>query len=783
MSGRGQQASPTLHPRGPASRLPRYGSLAFAVALWAFATLALGGRLGRVTDDHTFDLRDPVTGVPPSVWRFDPWTDEPYFWRPIHQVYLFAVRTYLPDQDRLIHIVVAAIHGLVCLLLYRLVSRLTANTRLAITTAILFLVLPLNYEVALWLCTTSTAIGSALFLWLCLAMTRWARGPTTTPSWWQVVPMSVIAFSIPWFYEQPGAAVASLPVLYMAARPRAQRFMTAARRAIGAGVVLGLTQLVFAVAMVRSLPESGRGGAGTLIRLSEVPDRFRQVLDQIRAQVFGEPGRALLSGSWHAGLDAVTAGVTWVWIPAVIAVVLAWMLLIAVDRRESDLAPALEAPDVLPVRPAWIALLGLLILGLALLPVFAVRGHPISPRMLYVPGLGAFLAASGLASAAARLAPRLFESRGLRVCGVAVLSITSVLAAVCMVGLQRTYQKRAELDGRQVSRLASLVPNPPHDAVFVPLRIESRVWHTGRPAFDLLIPGIFETTWSGPAALRRELKRRDVFASSRNPWAGPEVYHTDAESLSLLPRAIEHAPFPRDQFGCTEIPWSICIPFVIDRNDRVRLVREITVWFEDGRTLTVNVPTVNDMLTNGEIRAEQTRRFILSVASPVPGGRGGVQPLTGWKWVRDDTPISTSNILPWRDTDGAIRTAVWMHPTAESGRRSAMSIQIPASSSPRRLTLRATMTERDLSDPESAGPIDIAVLWNDGPVIVRQTLEPKAIRNQMAWSVLSLEIPPTTSPRHLTVRVTSASGKAAHETRRVPPCWVTTGSIAALDAD
>ncbi|MFN7021369.1 MAG: hypothetical protein ACK4WH_08600, partial [Phycisphaerales bacterium] len=169
-------------------RLHRLALPAFAVAVWLFATLGLGGQLGRSTDDYSFSLINPVTGQPPPIGRFDPWVDKPYFWRPVHQVYLFAARTYLDGFDRGLHIFVAVMHGLASFLLYRFLREATGAKGTSLAVAMIFMVLPIHHEVALWLCTTSTAIGSALWLWLAIAMVRWSRGPTTARSWRSLAP-------------------------------------------------------------------------------------------------------------------------------------------------------------------------------------------------------------------------------------------------------------------------------------------------------------------------------------------------------------------------------------------------------------------------------------------------------------------------------------------------------------------------------------------------------------------------------------------------------------------
>src|SRR5262245_57552131 len=72
--------------------------LAFPVALFLFAGLFFGGRLGWWSDDYWHNLRDPVTGRVGPVFM-----DRGFFLRPLFYRIVPAVTTLLWHDDRVAH--------------------------------------------------------------------------------------------------------------------------------------------------------------------------------------------------------------------------------------------------------------------------------------------------------------------------------------------------------------------------------------------------------------------------------------------------------------------------------------------------------------------------------------------------------------------------------------------------------------------------------------------------------------------------------------------------------
>lgn len=101
---------------GPRALLPWL----FPLALWALATLALGGDLGRYFDDYATTMRDPVTG---EVNLRAPFEHFPFFWRPLHWLYVYHSLTWFHDCLRIPHLLDPLSHGLASILLYTLLRR------------------------------------------------------------------------------------------------------------------------------------------------------------------------------------------------------------------------------------------------------------------------------------------------------------------------------------------------------------------------------------------------------------------------------------------------------------------------------------------------------------------------------------------------------------------------------------------------------------------------------------------------------------------------------------
>lgn len=143
----------------------------------------------------------------------------------------------------------------------------------------------------------------------------------------------------------------------------------------------------------------------------------------------------------------------------------------------------------------------------------------------------------------------------------AVITLAGALAgATGMIGFQTQFRLNARHDRGAVEQLRRLVPDPPANTVFLPLRIDARGAATGRPCYDHAIHGAFEAPWSCRAIVRVIYRRADLVATS-TPWW---LKHPD-------PRGIRRVLDP------ALIPWDRCIPFTLDRDGTVHLISHLTV--------------------------------------------------------------------------------------------------------------------------------------------------------------------------------------------------------------
>ncbi|MCC6322349.1 MAG: hypothetical protein IT438_13040 [Phycisphaerales bacterium] len=739
---------------------------AFAIVLWLFTTLGLGGQLGRSTDDWSFSLIDPVTGKPPPLAEFDPWSDKPYFWRPAHQVFLFFVRSYLDGYDRGIHIFVAAMHGLACLLLYRLVRSVTGSRGIAASTSLLFLACPLHHEVSLWLCTTSTAIGTALFLWLGIATARWSRGPASLRSWRELAPMSVIAAAIPFFYEQPGAAIGALPLLYLAACPTDQPVRTRLARALGSTFILGLTQIAFVCLMLATAGKGERGSAGRMVTPADLAARAGQVWHMLNDMLWGDGARIALTGSVQIGWRVATTSVAWVWLAALSLAAVACVIA-AAARPHREVAE----PSPTRSRAVWLALFGGLISVLAILPVAAVRGQTFPPRTLYVPILGLSLVIAAVFWFASSVLRPLWQASLPRCLGAAVVLVLTAAGGICMLGMQRVYQRSSSLDARMVASLAALAPSPPPGALFVPLSLNARAARTGMPRFDRLRPGVFETYWSAGPPLQRTLLRSDIFVSSRNPWAPNELSNPTPQQVRIAQRAMPDVPFTTREGSNILVPWDRIIPFTIEPDGDARLVNLLTFEGEDGSSLDVRPPIVTRMLEQGSITRRDTVHLNLDRAAPVPG----LAPLTGWKWADGTEVLDASPIVAWRESTPP-RPASWLHPTADGGRRATRTVALPPGTVPRRVVLHAALTEHDLRRLPNAHAVELGIELNGVAQPHTLVLERRDFRTSRRWKMFVVEVPSSDRPSTLSIHARSPAQSTGQD-RNPLPCWVSMGNI------
>ena len=143
---------------------------------------------------------------------------------------------------------------------------------------------------------------------------------------------------------------------------------------------------------------------------------------------------------------------------------------------------------------------------LALLPGALIVGQGLAARMMYTPLVGFSIALGGLVAAGVSLfGPR--TRRRLAAALAPVVIAGACAGAVTMMGLQKAYQLRTREDQAIMAQLMRLVPEPPPQTIFLPVRLEHWPTRTGMIRFDRLRPGVFETIWSATAIVRQSYRR------------------------------------------------------------------------------------------------------------------------------------------------------------------------------------------------------------------------------------------------------------------------------------
>jgi hypothetical protein len=714
----------------------------FPVLCWLVATMYLGGNLGKSTDDYSINLRDPATNAIPSP--FNPMERYPFFWRPLHVIMCFGVGTLWPEANRSVHLVVAVFHGLACLGLYLLLRELT-RTRLApALAAVLFMVYPLHGEVAFWFCTTSTAIGAAVFFAAGLAAVRFARGERER--WGLLGAVFVLTFVVTCFYEQSAALAAALPFVCVGVSPARIGWPRRLQRATAATAAAGAACVLYVGLLFKTAPESARGAMGSIVQPDRVAARFSEFLNGVRNNLIGERSSQLVRGGLQVGWETLhsprgvvagslllAAGVLW----------LVWATRKGGERED-------DSADAVPSSAAgWLIVSGVATFVAGWLPVFIIDRQIVELRNTYVPLLGAAMVLAGVLDLvfSMRFPGRAGLVRNMRLAVAAAACAAIGVGIVSLVGLQTFVQARWKQDLREIAELKRLVPKPPPNTVFVPLRTSAMAAHTGYILFDRARYGVFETPWSAHAAIQFAYGRNDVGATSYNPWLPPPRMPLDkpgpdgARWTRGLSRQ-QTALFPPDPDGGLRIPWANMVPFVTEpprQGNELRLVRRVDAERADHMDLEVRPPLVHAAMEAAKARGEAAPttayRFIDPKSESVPPE---LISINLWEYG-DGSPGQFPSVHPW----GIDHKATWL--AADAGARSKMSVQMPPLDRPERLLIRATIGEYDLEP--SRNPVvrvqELVVTMGSAPAKELATLriDPLAMRAQKRWVPLIVTIP------------------------------------------
>lgn len=751
------------------------------VAAWIVGTLWLGGEIGRITDDYSVNLRDPATGEIPSP--FNPWARYPFFWRPLHVAMCFGLGSIFAEHWQVLGVLCAVLHGAACIAVYALLRAGTRSRGPAAVGALALLLHPMNFEVVFWFCSISAAIATALWCGLALWCVRLVRRERPARAL-ELLGIALLALTIPCFYEQPASGVLALPLILLGAwlgSPSGPRVGVAAGRAILLCGITGVMNIVYIVLLRLTAPAEFRGGAGSFVSADRLADRAAEVSRSIQWQLFGTRLRHTASGAWEVGREtlATPAGIAAIGGLALLAIIWAWAW--AVEGEEPSGGGA-RGGDVsrgqgAAARLCWIGAGAVLFIG-AFVPIALMARQNVEPRTLYFPLVGlciilaqivdvplGWLRFGGVPGAIGRGVRALV---GLAAGGAAIAGV------VCMVGVQMWCTLRSERDDGIARRLAELVPDPPAGAVYAPLSLDAGVTRTGYPVFDRLRVPAFGTTWSATALMQQTMRRGDVVAASKSAWAKFPFDRFTGEGFWYEARLDGRAT---DRPGIGEfIAWDRVIPFTVDDDGRVRVVRQVEIVRSDDRVETFTAPVVRAAIRAGTARGQATVISLTDRADPP------LMFVAGWRWTRPGSGEAgdTIGMLPL-ESRGMKREGIWLHPTYQSASRAAMRAELEASPTGRRLRFRVTTPPEDYARFAGAMPVLVRFEVFAGGSAGEQIAAPLAAASveltqamadeETRWVPVEVDVPASDGGLELRVRVEGSKARGAVHA----PVWVTPG--------
>ncbi len=536
------------------------------VVVWAFATLFLGGNLGKLTDDLSHHRYD----VAARAWSWPPFELGETFWRPLQSMILQTLQTVLWEHDALNHAISAAAHGLCAIVLWGTMLAAGRTRRAAGAAALLMLVYPAQWEVVFWPSGLAIGLSTTLLLAMIWLVCLFARGRV---GWWVAGLLPVLTFAACCLNEQPAAGVVALPLISLAVASGDGRLARRLARAIVPPALGALGGLGYAVLYLSTSRPGMRGTPESLVSFEALPERVgafaAEVGDSMLLRDFG-PG-AFAFGWRELGLHGP---VTLLWLGVFVLAATPWMLR---WTRLPALAPGRT------VRAGAGSLLLTLAFGTALVvatwaPLLPIERYAAPSRMCYAPFVGVLFAMGALLDAGAgasrrrrRLAP---VGRWIVALGLIWLAAGG---AVMMVGVQTLLRARWRMDSSQASQLAGILPEPTPDTAFLPLALWDLPARTGARRFDTAAIGAFRLHWSAPPLVKWVYGRDDVTAGSCYVAEGRtrEVIDADAEGI-VFPRWLGRSS-RRVGEGAYRVPWSSLAPFVVDGAGRVRLVSRVVV--------------------------------------------------------------------------------------------------------------------------------------------------------------------------------------------------------------
>jgi hypothetical protein len=577
-------SEPAMTPPGRQS-LAQFRFWALPIALWLLACGAgLGFDLGRYSDDYALSLRSfgssagthPWASLEPLLARW------PYFWRPLHLACVYGFSTLLWDHSWVLHLISAIAHLLAVVAFARLLRALELPRSLAHAGACCAFVCAPAVEAVLWPAALGSIVSVAALLfgaerWLVIRA-RHRDISRTGPAWpgrpgaVRAVIIAAWSFMVACWHEQAAACLLALPLLALALgrtnTPEHPSPLGRIRRGLFASLPATLAALagvgIYVLLLLITIPAGRRGSPSTLVDISDVDTRLVSFSTRALNEFLGPNARDRLVDGFDFGLPLLAE-------PVVLVIFGIVLLALVLACSNAPGGADSRSPGAVPPSPSPVALalLGLSMIALPLVPVAMVRGSGLFSRYFYLPWLGLILFVLAIAAATAALfRPGPSRDRASAAFRIALLLLTLPLA-VSMLGWQRAFRERSDTDHRIVTSLRALVPNPPLHAVFVPVALaEPRGFRATRSGNSGVLGGLAHP-WSSWAVIQRAYDRPDL--TSTHLRFGAALPITLDSAGIRYPRGLTNALGVTNPTN-TLIPFERAIPFHVDADGVVQLL-------------------------------------------------------------------------------------------------------------------------------------------------------------------------------------------------------------------
>jgi hypothetical protein len=163
---------------------------------------------------------------------------------------------------------------------------------------------------------------------------------------------------------------------------------------------------------------------------------------------------------------------------------------------------------------------------------------------------------------------------------------------IALVGVQSAFQLRSHMDQLEFEQLRTLVPAPPQNTVFIPLKIENWPTRTGSYRFDGFARGVWELSWSANESVKHLYRRLDVFATFFNRW-GP-LPLDNVTDVDFVYRHAWFSPYLPMQSGGYLIQWVAVVPFTVNSAGKLELVSRIVVKRPGGKQQAITLPLAEE---------------------------------------------------------------------------------------------------------------------------------------------------------------------------------------------